>query len=157
MDVVQHDHWPARRQSQIADGRQDLGEHRHPCFAWHFGRLAFGIANKPAWLSFSTADGSLWGTPTASNTGTYSYIVISVADGKGGTASLTPFSITVSSSTLNNVTLTWTPPTMNTDGTAKATSVVIEGLAEGTWYLAMKAYNVPGIESAYTKEVYTTL
>ena len=147
--------------------------------------LAFGIANKPVWLSFSKTDGSLWGTPTSANTGTFSNIVISVADGNGGSASLGPFGITVSSSTLGNVTLTWTAPTLNADGTAltdlagfviayrkaasssyttvfklpnpKATSVVIEGLGAGTWYFAMKAYNVPGIESAYTSEVHTTL
>jgi hypothetical protein len=45
-------------------------------------KLAFGVANKPAWLRFAASDGSLWGVPTAADVGAYPNIVISVADGK---------------------------------------------------------------------------
>lgn len=44
-------------------------------------RLAFAIANKPSWASFSPTTGQLSGTPAASNVGTYANIVIAVSDG----------------------------------------------------------------------------
>jgi hypothetical protein len=56
--------------------------------------LTFSIQNKPAWASFSTSTGALSGTPTASQTGTYSNIVISVSDGTQS-RSLPAFSINV--------------------------------------------------------------
>src|SRR5580698_9499323 len=43
--------------------------------------LTFSVQNRPAWASFSAATGTLSGTPTASQTGTSSGIVISVSDG----------------------------------------------------------------------------
>lgn len=58
--------------------------------------LTYSITNKPVWASFNAATGALTGTPTAANRGTSSGIVVSVADGKGGVASLSAFSITVS-------------------------------------------------------------
>jgi hypothetical protein len=60
-------------------------------------RLTYTIANKPSWASFSTATGILSGTPTASHAGTTANIVVSTTDGIA-TASLAPFSITVTSS-----------------------------------------------------------
>jgi len=57
--------------------------------------LTFSIQNQPAWASFSTSSGALIGTPTASQAGTYSNIVISVSDGQVATA-LPAFTITVS-------------------------------------------------------------
>jgi Putative Ig domain/Right handed beta helix region/IPT/TIG domain len=60
--------------------------------------LGFSISNKPSWASFSTASGLLSGTPTASNVGTTSNIVISVSDGRSKTA-LPAFSIKVSTAT----------------------------------------------------------
>jgi hypothetical protein len=47
-----------------------------------YGRhLMFAIANPPSWASFSESTGQLSGTPSASNVGTYSNIVIAVSDG----------------------------------------------------------------------------
>jgi hypothetical protein len=43
--------------------------------------LTFSITNKPAWASFNTASGELSGTPTNSDTGTTTGIVIRVSDG----------------------------------------------------------------------------
>ncbi len=43
--------------------------------------LTFSITNKPAWASFNTATGELSGTPTNSDTGTTTGIVIRVSDG----------------------------------------------------------------------------
>ena len=57
--------------------------------------LTFSITNRPSWATFSTTSGRLRGTPTASNVGTFSNIVISVSDGKV-TAQLPAFAIVVS-------------------------------------------------------------
>ena len=56
--------------------------------------LTFSVANKPLWASFSITTGELFGTPSNSDEGTFTDIVISVSDGKDS-ASLSAFSITV--------------------------------------------------------------
>ncbi len=56
--------------------------------------LTFSISNQPAWASFNNADGTLSGTPSATDVGVYTNIIIQVSDGVD-TASLPPFSITV--------------------------------------------------------------
>jgi len=144
--------------------------------------LSFATANKPAWTTFNTANGTLSGTPAAGNATTYSNIVISVSDGKTS-ATLAPFSITVSpadtSAGTGTVTLTWTAPTQNTNGSsltnlagyyiyygtsatslssklsvaAPATSASIEDLSAGTWYFALSDYTTAGTESARTSTV----
>ena len=82
--------------------------------------LTFSIQNKPAWATFSTTTGRLQGTPGAGHVGTHSNIRISVSDGKGGSASLPPFSITVTAAPQANraPTITGTPPTSATVGVA---------------------------------------
>lgn len=57
--------------------------------------LSFTIQNKPSWLSFNTQTGQLSGTPDASDIGIYSNIIISVSDGRGGSAQLPSFNIEV--------------------------------------------------------------
>ena len=61
----------------------------------------------------------LSGTPTASQVGTYSGISISASDGTNRTT-LPSFSIAVnaSGSSSGSATLSWTPPTTNTNGTS---------------------------------------
>ena len=157
-------------------------------------RLGFGIVGKPSWATFDSATGRLTGTPTAANVGTYSNITITAYDGyqKGvlpafsitvrATASTTPNPITTPvttppSSTTGSATLSWTPPTQNSDGSvlgnlsgykiyfgtspdqltqvanvnsAGLTRYVISDLATKTWYFAMTAYNSAGIESTRT-------
>ena len=56
--------------------------------------LLFSIAGKPSWVSFSNSTGKLSGTPTYSQSGTYSNIRISVSDGTLS-VQLSTFSITV--------------------------------------------------------------
>jgi len=56
--------------------------------------LTFSIQNPPSWASFSSPSGTLSGTPTAANAGTYGNILISVSNGTQS-ASLAPFSIKV--------------------------------------------------------------
>lgn len=56
--------------------------------------LRFAIQNKPSWASFSTADGTLTGTPGAQQAARYENIVIAVSDGQL-TAALPAFTIEV--------------------------------------------------------------
>lgn len=138
--------------------------------------IEFRVSNKPAWASFDPVTGRLSGTPSEADVGTYAAIVITASDGRA-TASLAPFSITVSSTQPGAATLTWLPPTENTDGSpiqdlagyrirygrhpAELTelqsipnpgisSAVVENLSSGTWYFAVTAYNTGGIESEYS-------
>jgi hypothetical protein len=57
--------------------------------------LTFSISNKPSWAAFSTATGTLSGTPARDQEGTYGNIVIGVSDG-ALTAMLPAFTIVVS-------------------------------------------------------------
>ena len=70
--------------------------------------LTFSIQNKPTWASFSTSTGMLSGTPSASQSGSYSNIVISVSDGSNS-ASLAPFTIKVVAAAV--LTISGTPST----------------------------------------------
>jgi hypothetical protein len=87
--------------------------------------LTYSITNRPTWATFSTSTGRLSGTPTSTNVGTYSNIVIRVSDGRA-TASLPGFSIVVSAApsqppptqTNRAPTISGTPPTAATVGTA---------------------------------------
>ncbi|HXS80505.1 MAG TPA: putative Ig domain-containing protein [Gammaproteobacteria bacterium] len=139
--------------------------------------LTFGISNLPAWASFDTATGRLSGTPAAQHVGTTTGIVISVNDGHQGTASLATFNLTVQAVAVGSATLTWLPPTTNTDGSAltdlagykvywgtsqgtypNSTSLanpglatyVVTNLASGTYFFVVTAYNSAGVESAFS-------
>jgi hypothetical protein len=138
--------------------------------------LAFSISNKPAWATFSIANGLLSGTPTSTQTGTYSNIVVSASDGTSSSA-LPGFAIKVSTATAStgSATVNWADPTQNTNGTTlmnlagvhlyygtsasalnhqatvasiTQTSYTISGLTAGTWYFGATAYNTRGVESA---------
>lgn len=136
--------------------------------------LGFSIVNRPAWATFSTATGVLTGTPTLANVGTFSNVTIRVSDGKT-TTSLAPFAITVAQSSSGTASLSWTPPTRNTNGTsltnlagyriyygtsssaltsqiqianAGMASYVVQSLPKGTYYFGVRAYNSSGTESS---------
>jgi len=137
--------------------------------------LSFSVQNLPSWATFSVANGTVSGTPSASNVGTFSNIVISVSDGQAS-ASLAAFSIQVKAqSTTGSATLSWVAPTTNTDGTpltdlagyiinygtssgtlnqqitvssATATGYTVTGLASGTWYFTVTAYTSVNTQSA---------
>ncbi|MFO7304801.1 MAG: putative Ig domain-containing protein [Gammaproteobacteria bacterium] len=146
-------------------------------------RLTFSITNRPSWASFDTSTGLLTGQPTLAHVGTYSNIVISVSDGTSR-VQLPPFSISVVQSSSGTATLSWTPPTRNTDGTpltnlagyriyygtsANAltrqiqvanpglSTYVISDLSRGTWYFAVRAYNTAGVESDSSNVVSKTI
>ncbi|MGH8285338.1 MAG: putative Ig domain-containing protein, partial [Steroidobacteraceae bacterium] len=77
--------------------------------------LTFNIQNKPAWATFDAQTGRLSGTPAAADVGNYANIVISVSDGRAS-ASLAAFTIAVVQDSSGSVTLNWTAPTLNVDG-----------------------------------------
>jgi len=145
--------------------------------------LTFSVSNLPAWARFSTSTGRLSGTPAAADVGTYSNIVISVTDGRV-TASLAAFSIAVNQVGNGAATVSWVPPTENTDGSALTdlkgyrirygqksnalssvvtipnvgvTSAVIENLGAGTWYFGVVAYNASAVESPLSDVVQKTI
>lgn len=141
--------------------------------------VTFQIANKPAWATFNTVTGELSGTALV---GTFANIRITASDGKLS-ASLPEFTIAVSAPGGTNnktVTLSWTAPTQNVDGstltdlggfviaygtssTALSQTVridnpsvdryVLDQLTAGTYYFAIKAYNAGGTESAMSSIV----
>lgn len=137
-------------------------------------KLTFQISSKPAWASFDATTGRLSGTPSSSATGTFADIRIAVSDGKAS-STLPPFSITVAASQVGSATLSWQPPTHNTDGTPLLdlagyfvrygtaagslqqqvqitnpgiATYFVDGLTAGTWYFQVTAYNSAGVESA---------
>jgi hypothetical protein len=144
-------------------------------------KLTFKISRKPAWATFSSATGRLTGTPSSSQTGTYSNIILSVSDGIA-TKSLPAFSIKVvqATSTASPVTLSWVRPTQNVDGTQLSnlagyrihygqvsgqydysvsvgspsiTSAAIENLVPARWYFAVTAVTTSGIQSDFSAQL----
>jgi hypothetical protein len=135
--------------------------------------LTFAATNLPAWASFDAATGRISGTPTSADVGAYSGITITVSDGRTS-ASLGPFSITVTEIAGGVATLSWMPPTQNVDGSAltnlagyeirygrssedlssvitltnpSLSVYVVENLSSGTWYFAVAAVNSNGAMS----------
>ena len=82
--------------------------------------VVFAIANKPSWALFSSTTGTLSGTPTTANAGTYPNIVIAVSDGML-TATLPAFSVQVIAPTLSSTSVTTAPPVIS--GTPPTTDV----------------------------------
>jgi hypothetical protein len=135
--------------------------------------LAFSIVNRPSWATFNTTNGLLTGQPTLANVGAYSNVTIRVSDGTT-TVSLPVFAINVVQNSSGTATVSWTPPTRNTNGTsltnltgyriyygtsanaltqqiqvanASVSTYVISGLGSGTYYFGVRAYNAAGAES----------
>ncbi|MGH8188057.1 MAG: putative Ig domain-containing protein [Steroidobacteraceae bacterium] len=145
--------------------------------------LTYSIQNRPSWANFNTNTGLLSGTPTTAQAGTYANIVISVSDGTDS-ASLAAFSITVTQPVTGSATLSWTPPTQNTDGSTITNlagyrinygtssgqlnqiieisnpgmaTYVVNGLNAGNWFFAVRAYNNAGAESVISNVASKTI
>jgi hypothetical protein len=145
--------------------------------------LTFSIVNRPAWATFDSATGRLQGTPGPGDVGTTTGIVIAVSDGKAN-ASLAAFDIAVQAVATGSATLTWLPPTTNTDGSpltnlagfkvywgttsgnySSSTTImnpgltryVVENLTPNTYYFAVKAVNSAGIESVFSNTASKTI
>jgi hypothetical protein len=145
--------------------------------------LTFSVQNLPDWVSFDSPTGRIAGQPSLVDVGVFERIVISVSDGIAS-ASLGEFSITVSQGALGSMTLSWTPPTQNTDGTALTdlagyriyygisqgnypnrvvidtagiTSYIVDNLVPNTYYVVATSINSFGIESAYSNVAVNTV
>ncbi len=137
--------------------------------------LTFSITNQPSWASFSTSTGTLSGTPGDGDVGTYADIMITVSDGTA-TASI-QFTITVNAVSLGSVTLSWSAPTQNEDGTTltdlagyklysgtspgnytllttinnpSVMTYQVDNLVPGTYYFVATSFNSQGEESRYS-------
>jgi hypothetical protein len=152
--------------------------------------LTFSISNKPSWAAFNSATGKLSGSPSTSNVGTFQNIVISARDSTGAAASLAAFSIAVTATAAapppssGSATVSWTAPTMNTDGSALtdlagyyvkygtspssltgsaqvsgagATRYTVTNLSSGTWYFAVASYTSSGTQSTASQVATATV
>nr|WP_298718483.1 putative Ig domain-containing protein [uncultured Steroidobacter sp.] len=148
-------------------------------------RLSFTVANLPSWATFNAQTGRISGTPTAAQVGSYGNITVTVSDGQAN-ASLGPFTITVSevANASGSATLSWTPPTQNSDGSAlgnlagfrvmygrtsgnldqtvnvnnpSVNRYLVENLSSGTWYFAVVAVNAAGVASQLSNTASKTI
>ncbi len=145
--------------------------------------ISFTVSGLPGWANFNTSTGRISGTPGDANVGNYTGIRITVSDGSAS-AVLGPFSIAVQASSLGSVTLSWTPPTQNDDGTpltnlagyrfrwgtspgnytnsvtvnnAGITTYVVDNLAPGTYEFVATALNSTGAESQFSNPATRTV
>ena len=140
--------------------------------------LTFAIQNQPVWTELDSSTGQLASTPLLGNEGTYSNILIVVSDGHLA-ASLASFSITVNQVSLGSATVSWTPPTRNSDGSPltdlagykiyygnasghyptsihidnpEISAYVVENLTPNTYYFVSTAFNLGNVESEFSNE-----
>jgi len=140
--------------------------------------LTFSIQNRPGWASFDSQTGTLTGTPSAGDEGSYADIRISVSDGSAS-ASLPAFAVAVNQVALGSATLSWTAPTQNEDGSALTdlagykiyygtsqgnysseiridnpgiTTYVVDNLSPQTYFFVATAFNSSGVESTFSNE-----
>lgn len=145
--------------------------------------LEFSIARKPAWASFDRATGRLSGTPEAKDVGNFTNIAISVSDGQDS-AALAGFDISVNGIAAGSATLSWNPPTENSDGSSLTdlagyriyygrnanspgqtivvnnpglTRYVVENLSTAKWYFTITSVNTSGVESNRAPTVSKTI
>ena len=145
--------------------------------------LTFSVTNLPTWATFNASTGRLTGTPGATDVATYSGIRISVSDGQAS-ASLNAFAITVADVVVGSATLSWTPPTENSDGSAltnlsgyrvhygrsptqlsqtieitnsSLSTYVVENLSSGTWYFSVVSVNSGGTTSVLSNVAAKTI
>lgn len=139
--------------------------------------ITFSATNVPRWAIFDPTSGSLTGTPTAADVSSYPNILISANDGQAS-ASLASFTITVVDSADGSATISWFPPTQNTDGSTltnlagylihygrasgnlngkvkitnpSVSRYLLGNLAAGQWHFAVSAVNTHGVESSLSE------
>ena len=140
--------------------------------------LTFSIVNQPGWATFTPSTGMLNGTPGPGDVRDYTNIVISASDGQL-TSSLQAFDISVIQAAEGAVTLTWSPPVQNDDGSPLTdlagyriyygtqsgnysevieidnpgiSTYVVENLPPATYFFSSTAFNEALVESAYSNE-----
>jgi Fibronectin type III domain len=149
------------------------------------GVVTFAIQGQPQWATFDAKTGVLTGTPAAADVGKTGNITITGSNASSS-ASIGPFAIVVNSptSSTGSASLSWTAPTQNTDGTPivglagyhiyygtsagamtttvtltdpTETSYVVSGLAPGTYYFSIVAYNTAGMDSSESNTTSKTI
>ena len=145
--------------------------------------LEFSVARKPAWAQFDKTFGRLWGTPGAEDVGNFTNITISVSDGKAN-AMLAAFDVSVNQVAAGNATLSWNPPSENSDGSPLTdlagyriyygrnpdyltqvvvldnpglTRYVVENLTPARWHFEMTSVNAEGVESRRSQTAAKTI
>ena len=140
--------------------------------------LSFDIQNQPTWAEFDATTGNFSGVPLLGSEGVYGDVTISASDGID-TSSLA-FTVTVTSMGSGSVTLSWTPPTQNEDGSAltdlagyyiyygdtqgtypnsvridnpSVSTYVVDNLTPNTYYFVATAFNATETESRHSNEV----
>lgn len=143
--------------------------------------LTFSVRGEPTFLDINPTTGKLSGTPQLEDVGTYPGIVVSVSDGSLSD-SLPQFSVDVVQNADGSITLSWTAPTQNEDGTELTdlasykiyygtssrnytteipvdlgtNTLVVENLTPDTYYFAATAINESGVESRFSGEAIKT-
>jgi len=145
--------------------------------------ITFSIVKKPNWATFDSSTGRLSGQPLLGTVGIYDDIRISASDGTDS-SDLPAFSIEVTQSALGAMTLSWTAPTENTDGSPlidltgyklyygtsagnytkqvridnpSISTYLIENLLPKTYYVVATSFNAAGIESSYSNVAVKTV
>jgi hypothetical protein len=138
--------------------------------------LSFTESGLPSWAIFNSTTGEISGMPQSSDVGDSFNISITLSDGQASDT-LDPFRITVQAIGLGSVTLSWTAPTQNTDGTTltdldgyklywgttpgshpnsvtidneSVTSYVVENLVPGTYEFVATSFSTSGVEGRYS-------
>jgi len=138
--------------------------------------LRFTATNLPPWAEFDAGNGQISGRPVLADVGEYQAIVITVADASHETRTA-EFSISVQGPTSGVAELSWGSPVSKVDGSTlddlagfrilygrsvddlnqsvllmdpKLTSFQFTTLEAGTWYFAVVAVNVFGLEGPAT-------
>lgn len=141
--------------------------------------LTFAVTGRPAWLTFDPTTGALTGRPTMSDVGIHRGISIEASDGQT-TARLSSFDIEVVALGTHAVTISWSSPTANEDGSPLTdlagfeirygrqsgsyshriavanpgvASYVVGGLAAGNYYFTLTARNDEAIDSEPATEM----
>lgn len=145
--------------------------------------LTFSIVNAPDWAVFEPSTGQLSGAPRLGDSAVYEDIMITVSDG-ALIASLPAFDINVTQVANGSTTLTWTAPTLNSDGTPLTdlasyriyygfsegnypneinvnnpgvTTYVVENLPPATYFFVTTSVNTSGVESAFSNVASTSV
>ena len=109
--------------------------------------LRFQVHNLPSWATFDSVSGRISGKPTAADVGSYKAIVVTVTDGKAE-ARLPEFAVAVVQTGDASVTLSWEPPTENTDGTPLRESQAATRFTTAT-HRATYSTTIPDRQSGY--------
>jgi hypothetical protein len=139
--------------------------------------VTFSINSLPGWATFDATSGRLHGTPGPGDIGSTASLTITASDGRGANTNIGPFTVNVVGTASGSATLSWAPPTQNSDGTPLTNlaayrvyfgmnsdslvntltinnpgvaTFVVDQLTPATWYFGVTAVNSVGVESGFS-------